>query len=166
VYELFCLCLFFCVLWFLFFSLSQFLVMNCFVCVVQGGSCFVCFFLCEKMLVESEQFFFLYVCLMQGHSGYVCVLWVVALWNELRNNVNLVFNLEFDKKFWGWVFIWMFCDNLFQIFLCVVTIVPFFSPQKMLIKSERSWFFVCKKLATMTMCMFHKLFYKVNKRAT
>jgi hypothetical protein len=41
-----------------------------------------------------------------------------------------VLNLEFDKKFLGWAFIWMFCDNLFQIILCVVTIVPFPPPPK------------------------------------
>jgi hypothetical protein len=76
--NFFCLCFFWCSLICLFFLVTT----SCyelFVCVVEGGSCFVCFFLCEKMLVENEQSCFLYVCFMQGHNGYVCVLRLVAL---------------------------------------------------------------------------------------
>jgi hypothetical protein len=53
----------------------------------------------------------------------------------------------------------VYLDVLWQLvsnyFVCCDN-CSIFSPQKMLIKSEESWFFVCKKLATMTRSMFHE----------
>ncbi len=171
MYELFFVYVCFFVFFVFFFSLSQLLVMSCFVCC-PSGSCFVCFFLCKKMLVESEQSCFLCVCLMQGHSGYVCVLWVVALWNEWRSSVitwggwTWCLTWSLTKSFWVGRLFGCFVTTCFKLFCVFWQLFHFFFPQKMSIKSEQSWFFVCKKLAKMIMCMFDELFYKVNKRAT
>jgi len=116
VWTFFVYVCFFVFFFFFFFCLSQLLVMSCFICVVQGGNCFVCFFSCEKMLVETKQSCFLYVCLMQGHSGYVCVLSVVVLWNEWRSSV-------ITWGGWTWCWTWSLTKSFWvgRLFGCFVT---------------------------------------------
>ncbi len=105
---------------------------------------FCMYVLCKVIVV---MFVFYELLLYKMSEGVVSSLEVVELGVQLG---------VWQKVFGSGVYLdvlWQFVSNYFVC--CDNCSIPP-PPKMMLIKSEESWFFVCKKLATMTRCMFHE----------